>query len=98
MAIHWTPASVPGAGVVEIQQKRVSTKYAVAELLTGWEGRGFRFFKVEAESGTDKTEDAYDVFCARNGQDTRAHSVGTSQGTMSPGPGSGSNSPPYSCR
>jgi hypothetical protein len=76
MAIHWTPARVPGAGVVEIQQRRASTKYAIAELLTGWDGHGFRFFKVEAESGTDKTEDAYDVFCARNGQDTRCDCKG----------------------
>jgi hypothetical protein len=67
MGYRWTPNASMGCGLVEIQQKRAVTRYAVSLMPTDWEGVSLRFAKFEAESGTDKTEYAYAVFCGRDG-------------------------------
>ena len=77
-AFDWTPIEsdqgfVP-AGVLTIKQKRVYTSYAVTEFPTGWDGRGFLVAKLT--SGSDRTEEAYSCFLARNGQDRQCECKG----------------------
>lgn len=71
-AFDWTPSEsngtasgLPPAGVLTIKQKRIYTSYVVCEFPTDWQGRGFHLSKLT--EGSDKTEEAYDVFFAKDG-------------------------------
>ena len=68
-AVRFTPGEFPGTGTLEVQQTRAVCRYVVTELPCGWDGRAFSFRKVAGEPGTDRAEDAYEVFVGRNGQD-----------------------------
>jgi hypothetical protein len=51
-----------------ITQEKKEYVYLVDEFPTDWDGRAFYFRK--ACVGSDPTEEGYNVFCARNGQDS----------------------------
>jgi hypothetical protein len=78
-AIRWTPGEFQGCGTLEIQNTRSVCRYILTELPTGWDGRAFKLLKPLGESGTDISEDAYHVFCGRNGQDRQCDCKGFSR-------------------
>lgn len=79
-AFDWSPCetnpggSLPPAGVLTIKQKRIYTSYVVCEFPTDWQGRGFHLAKLD--EGSDKTEESYSCFVAKNGQDKRCDCKG----------------------
>jgi hypothetical protein len=66
-ALQWTPGDVKGTGIMVVETARSTTRYAVTEFPTDWDGRAFHLAKLTP--GTDKEADSYNVFCARNQQD-----------------------------
>src|SRR5262245_21329109 len=78
-AIRFTPGEFQGSGTLHIDQTRASVAYVVTELPCGWDGRAFGFRKFAGEPGTDRTEEAYEVFVGRNGQDAMCGCKGFSR-------------------
>jgi len=66
-SIRWSP-SQPGRGILEIVQKRTTTRYAVTEYETPWPGRAVAMTKADDFRGTDDAMDSYDVFCGKDGE------------------------------
>lgn len=72
----WNPGVIQGCGVVEIQDRRISTSYMVMTIRTDWKGRAFIFAKVPGDEGTDSTEGRYSVFCGSGSEPHRCECKG----------------------
>ncbi|MCE9566528.1 MAG: hypothetical protein K8U57_31275 [Planctomycetes bacterium] len=64
--ITWIPSEVAACGRFIIDMGRVRVNYHFNEFSTTWDGRAFRFVKLD--EGTDKESDTYCVFIARSGR------------------------------
>lgn len=67
-AIDWTPAG-DGSGVLVVKQKRGHTTYRVTRIVSDWPGFCFRLAKLSG--GTDKENEAYDVFVGFDPKETQ---------------------------
>lgn len=72
-AINWQPATdnefSPVAGTLTIHTDRATTRYAVSEFPSGWDGRAFTLVKLGAAPDEGGRDGSYSCFVARNGQD-----------------------------
>jgi hypothetical protein len=66
--VQWTPSAAdgPSAGVLTIEGKRNRCSYVLCEFPADFAGRAFMLTKLDA--GTDKAEERYSCFVARDGK------------------------------
>ncbi len=66
--MDWKPDTQPGTGTLTIKAGRSTATYRVAETRTDWNGRAFHLTKLAG--GTDRENEAYDVFVCTGPKDS----------------------------